>query len=268
MFYRTRSRAIRNVLAVALLAATATAAPNRAQHITGIAHVALRVWDLSASLRFYRQLGLERAFEFTKDGAPSEEFLKINDRQFIELYPGKADQRAGLMHVCFELEDLDALRERYVQAGLNPPEIKRGGAGNDLFGLRRPDGAVIEFTQYQPGSMHMRDVGQHLGADRISDRLADVIEPVADPSLAVTFYQKQLGLISESGGKAEVRVPSSTAVRLRFVTPGNPVRLVFPVDSLVETKQALDKRGIHYRDANGEVVANDPDGDEVVFVGQ
>jgi hypothetical protein len=37
-------------------------------------------------------------------GVPTQSFIKINDRQFIELYPQReASQTIGFMHVCFEV---------------------------------------------------------------------------------------------------------------------------------------------------------------------
>lgn len=270
LFSDPPTRALRNAFSLLLLVAAALADTNRTHHITGIAHIAIRVSDLSTSLRFYQSLGFERAFEFTNDGVPTEEFLKINDRQFIELYPlSETDQRPGLMHVCFESDDLIALQRAYLEAGLNPPQIKRGGAGNDLFSLRRQDAAVIEFTQYQPASMHMKDAGLHLGANRIADRLADVIEPVSNPPADVAFYHQRLGFLSEGHrSRAEVRVPSTTPVHLGFTSPDKPLRLVFPVASVSQSKEAFRKGGISYADSNRAVMVKDPDGNELVFMDQ
>ncbi|MEI9976849.1 MAG: VOC family protein [Ignavibacteriota bacterium] len=90
-----------------LCAATAWAQPS---HQTGIAHVAFRVDDLEAARTFYNRLGFEQFFEMKQGERTSEAFLKINDRQFIELYP-RTDpgQALGLMHVCYESDDLAAL---------------------------------------------------------------------------------------------------------------------------------------------------------------
>src|SRR5215475_11052084 len=64
-----------------------------------VAHVAIRVADLSASRAFYSGLGYQEAFSFDKGGSPTEAFFKINDRQFLELYPKqKPDQEVGFLH--------------------------------------------------------------------------------------------------------------------------------------------------------------------------
>ena len=60
--------------------------------IHGLAHVAYRVKDVSASRSFYQKLGYGEAFAFEKDGVITQSFLKVNDRQFIELYPAAAPQ--------------------------------------------------------------------------------------------------------------------------------------------------------------------------------
>ena len=72
-----------------VLAMVGLAAQGRKLHLClpGIAHVAIRVSDLNRSLDFYQKLGFEQSFTFTKDGVVTESFLKVNDQQFIEMYP-------------------------------------------------------------------------------------------------------------------------------------------------------------------------------------
>ena len=84
--------------------------------LDGIAHVAFRVSDLSASRVFYGKLGFEQAFEFSDAAGTTVSYLKVNDRQFIELYrrgqteKELASQPLGLMHICFDTHsELDNL---------------------------------------------------------------------------------------------------------------------------------------------------------------
>src|SRR6202040_2877985 len=106
-----------------------------------------------------------------------ESFIKINDRQFLELYPTtEKDPTPGFLHLCFEGNDLEAIHADYVSRGLTPKmNVRKAGAGNLLFtmdGPLQPSGPQnIEYTQYQPGSMHSLDQGKHLGSDRIADKL-------------------------------------------------------------------------------------------------
>src|SRR5215831_9642071 len=82
--------------------------------LDGIAHVAFRVSDLSVSREFYRKLGFEQAFEFNDAGGTTVSYMKVNDRQFIELYRRTSDsQPLGLMHICFETSDMDGLHAEY-----------------------------------------------------------------------------------------------------------------------------------------------------------
>ena len=59
----------------------------------------------------------------------------------------------GLIHICYEVHDIESLRNAYIKLGLNPPEAKKFRAGNLLFVLRDPEGQIVEFTQYLPGSL-------------------------------------------------------------------------------------------------------------------
>src|ERR1700753_546925 len=84
-------------------------------NLAGIAHVAFRVSDLTRSRIFYQKLGFQQAFVPTKDGKITESFLKVNDRQFIEIYPQQdPSQSIGFMHVCFEATVLEALTRSYL----------------------------------------------------------------------------------------------------------------------------------------------------------
>jgi len=85
---------------------TAPAAPP-SPNLAGLAHVAIRVHDLDASVAFYQKLGFVRAFALSRDGVVYEAFIKINDQQFLELYPADAkNTQIGFLHVCFYGHDL------------------------------------------------------------------------------------------------------------------------------------------------------------------
>src|SRR5580698_2482968 len=143
----------------------------------GIAHIAIRVKDIAASVAFYNKLGYMQAFAMTRpDGTVTQSFIKINDKQFMELYPiapsNPTQANPEFMHLCFEGVDLNAIHDSYVAEGLTPISVRKAAAGNLLFTLKGPqqvrDPQNIEYTQYQPGSLHTNDIGQHLGADRVA----------------------------------------------------------------------------------------------------
>ena len=89
--------------------------------LAGIAHVAIRVHDLSVSTAFYEKLGFVRAFALSHDGVVYEGFIKLNDRQFVELYPATLkDSQVGFLHLCFEGRNLQSAHNYYVSKGLTP----------------------------------------------------------------------------------------------------------------------------------------------------
>jgi hypothetical protein len=96
----------RMVQALLLVLLIAPSSPDLSPALAGIAHVAFRVTDVQKSREFYRTLGFEQAFEIADPGKPPVSYIKINDRQFIELYGrGEDSQATGLTHVCYEAAD-------------------------------------------------------------------------------------------------------------------------------------------------------------------
>ncbi len=202
MKYRPAARLL---AATALLVSTLTLASQEpatkpSPDLAGLAHVALRVHDLAASVAFYEKLGFVNAFSLSHDSAVYEAFIKINDRQFLELYPATAkDPQIGFLHVCFEGANLQSVHDYYVAHGLTPNAVRTAGAGNLLFTMPGPDTLTgpqnMEYTQYMPGSLHSKDFGQHLGKDRIATQLTDAAIAFTNPAAASAFYQDKVGFI-------------------------------------------------------------------------
>jgi catechol 2,3-dioxygenase-like lactoylglutathione lyase family enzyme len=161
---------------------------------SGIAHVAFRVASLEATRAFYNTLGFDQFFEMKQGDRTTEAFLKVNDHQFIELYPQTdPSQPIGLMHVCYESSDLEALHAEYVKRGLTVSEVRKAGAGNLLMTMKDPEGQTIEYTQYMPGSRHFEDRGKHLGAQRVAQLMVGATSPARDAAAIRTFYVDKLG---------------------------------------------------------------------------
>src|ERR1700677_4238508 len=120
------------LVSLALLSLFLTGArAQQAPPLAGIAHVAIRVHDLAASIAFYQSLGFEQAFDLRRDGVPYESFIKIDDQQFIELYPvTEKDPDPAFLHLCFEGQDLEAIYGDYLSHGLMPIAVRKAGAGN------------------------------------------------------------------------------------------------------------------------------------------
>lgn len=241
----------------------------QSRELAGIAHVAFRVHDLSKSRAFYEKVGFEQAFEFTDSGKTTEAFIKINDRQFIELYPRTADSQAiGLMHVCFEVTDIESVRNAYIKRELNPPEAKKTGAGNLLFAIHDPEGQLIEYLQYMPGSLQSGDRGKHLG-DRVSQHLVEAALVVRDPVAERAFYIAKLGF--EDGGpgmKLRIAGDSGETVSFQRAAATTRPRIIFSVGDVRSAARALRHRGFRVLKEHSGISVSDPDGALVVFTSQ
>ncbi|MEI9981607.1 MAG: VOC family protein [Edaphobacter sp.] len=234
----------------------------------GIAHVAIRVHDLAASVAFYQKLGFEQAFDLRKNDVPYESFIKINDNQFIELYPAtEHDPAVGFLHLCFEGVDLNAIHDDYVTRGLTPTAVRKAGAGNLLFtlaGPEQPSGPQnIEYTQYMPGSLHFNDQGKHLGPDRVADKLIAVALAMKDTAAARDFYINQLLFKPIAGDQMDLHMPGESGEEVEIVPAaslGTRARLTLQSANLGKAARELHKEGIEAA-KNGETLTiKDPDG--------
>ena len=91
----TRTLLLAGFAAVVSLAAPPDA-PQRPR-ITGIAHIALSVHDIAQSRIFYKDfLGFGEPYKLDNpNGSLSLTFIKVNERQYIELFPEKAPKTIG-----------------------------------------------------------------------------------------------------------------------------------------------------------------------------
>jgi catechol 2,3-dioxygenase-like lactoylglutathione lyase family enzyme len=251
-----------------LTALLAVPAPQPSPALAGIAHVALRVADLQKSREFYQNLGFEQAFEFADPGKAPVSYMKVNDRQFIELYQRSDDsQLLGLMHVCYEAGDIDALQDFYVQRGLSAPVAKKARAGNLLFSLHDPEDQTLEFTQYMPGSLHFEDRGKHLGEHRISQHMLRATIPVKEPAEEQLFYTSKLGFEETKGGDAvRLRIPGASGdeIELKAESSSTKPRITFAVTSVEKAAGDLRSRGVSFRKGEG-ISLTDPDGAVITF---
>jgi catechol 2,3-dioxygenase-like lactoylglutathione lyase family enzyme len=249
-----------------------TQAQSKASDLTGIAHVALRVADLDKSREFYKKLGFEEAFAMDQGGTPTQSFFKINDTQFIELYPQRQPaQPIGFMHVCFESSDLEALNRFYVASGLSPIPVRRAGAGNLLFTLEGPERQNIEYTQYMPGSKHWNDRGNHLGSNRISEQIYAVGIEMQELTPARTFYVEKLGFSPEQSSNPKeiwLRLPGQSGQRLEIVqqSPGAAFQLFLSVADLDRAGVQLKALQIPFKKHKSMLSIQDPDGNQVIFM--
>lgn len=164
--------------------------------ITGVSHLALFVHDIGKSRAFYKDfLGFDEPFSLTnKDGCLHVTWIKINDRQTIELFPEKEAGSDRLNHLSLETNDAEAMRAYLASRGVKVPEkVGKGRIGNLNFNITDPDGHTVEIVQYAPDSWTMREKGNFLPATRVSTQMTHVGILVGELEPALKFYRDVLG---------------------------------------------------------------------------
>ncbi len=241
---------------------------------SGIAHVAFRAANLEATRAFYNRLGFDQFFEMKRGDQTAVAFLKVNDRQFIELYPqADASQPLGLMHVCYESRDLEWLHAEYAKRGLAVSDVRKAGAGNLLMVMQDPEGQVIEYTQYMPGSRHFEDRGKHLGEKRVAQIIAGATSVARDVPAMRSFYLDKLGFSGINHGvPARLRMPGDSGQEVDLAAAGADVKsgVEFGVADLERTAETLATLGLAVKSTPPNrptmLTVADPDGVVVSFV--
>jgi catechol 2,3-dioxygenase-like lactoylglutathione lyase family enzyme len=181
--------------AFAAPAETPSDTPQRPR-ILGVAHIALSVHDIAQSRTFYKDfLGYGEPFKLDNpDGSLSLTFIKINDRQYIELFPEKAPNTDRLLHISLEVDNAEAMRLYLKAKGVKVPEkVGTGRIKNSNFMIADPDGHLVEIVQYEPDGFSMREKGKFMDGPRISARMAHVGITVGTLDPAMKFYGDILG---------------------------------------------------------------------------
>lgn len=185
------------LLAVALLSASLAApqVPKRPR-ITGVAHIALSVHDVEQSRRFYEDfLGFGEPFLLHQpDGKLSLTFIKINDRQYLELFPETEPGSDRLLHISIEVDDAEAMRAYLGARGIKVPEkVGKGRIRNSNFNVKDPDGHTVEIVQYEPDGWSVREKGKYMSDARVSERILHLGILVGALEPAMKFYRDVLG---------------------------------------------------------------------------
>jgi lactoylglutathione lyase len=181
--------------ALVLCASALPAEDAKRPRITGVAHIAIYAHDVDKSLAFYKDLlGYAEPYRLTKGSGLHLTFLKINERQCIELFPEKEAGTDRLNHIALEVDDAEAMRVYLSSRGVKVPEkVGIGRIGNANFNITDPDGHTVEIVQYKPEGWTVREKGKFLNEDRISPRIMHVGVSVATLDKAMAFYKDILG---------------------------------------------------------------------------
>jgi catechol 2,3-dioxygenase-like lactoylglutathione lyase family enzyme len=119
-------------------------------------HVAHPVADLDRSVVFYcDRLGFDLVGR-DEDPTIRQAFVSLGKGGFcVELFVplGEASNapRRAADHLAFEAADLDAYRQRVIEAGLAVPDIEVFDGGLKHFRLDDPDGLRLDFFQGRAG---------------------------------------------------------------------------------------------------------------------
>jgi len=177
--------------------------------ITGLAHVALFVKDVDRARVFYKDfLGFEEPFDLKNpNGSLSLTFIKVNDRQYIELFPEREPDTDRLNHISIETNDAEAMRLYLRSKGISVPErVPKGRIGNLNFTVKDPDGHGVEIVEYAPDGWSVRDKGKYLGTQRVSLRMLHAGILVNSVEASMKFYGDILGFQEIWRGSRDTQV--------------------------------------------------------------
>ena len=180
------------VLTTSLLAQTEAPRP----HVLGVAHIALFTSDLEKTRHFYEDfLGFQEPFTLKRDdGSVRIAFVKINDKQYVELFTDPPKQDGQLSHVAVYTDNARKMRDYLAGHGITAPTaVAKGKTGNYNFTIADPDGHGLEIVEYQPDSLTGRNQGKLIPSSRVSQRIMHVGFLVRDLDAAMKFYRDLLG---------------------------------------------------------------------------
>ena len=183
---------------IALLAITPLllAQEPKRPRVLGVAHIALFVSDIEKSRAFYKDfLGFGEPFKLDKpDGSLSLTFIKVNERQYIELFPGLQPGADRLNHISIQTDDAEAMRAYLGSRGVKvPATVPKGRIKNSNFNVKDPDGHTVEIVQYEPDGWSIREKRKFMTSARISDRMLHLGILVGDLNASRKFYGDILG---------------------------------------------------------------------------
>ncbi len=172
------------------------AGPATRPHIMGLSHVAFYVHDIEKTRAFYKTfLGFAEPYSIKNpDGSLHLTWIKINDRQTIELFPETAAGTDRLYHIALETDDAAGMRDYLAARGVKVPEkVGTGKIGNLNYFIKDPNGHIVEIVQYQPSGWTMLFKGKFLPETRISELMTHAGILVGDLGVEKAFYEDILG---------------------------------------------------------------------------
>ena len=165
--------------------------------ILGISHAAFYVSDMAKAKAFYEDFfGYASPYSIPRKTGGELVWIKINDHQTIELFPGsevKADADR-LYHVALEVSDAEAMRVYLASKGVTVPDKTAvGKIGNKNYFIKDPNGNTVEIVEYLKDGWTLRDKGKATPDTRISTHMRHVGIMVGQLDLSMKFYGDILG---------------------------------------------------------------------------
>lgn len=120
--------------------------------IKQLAHINIGSYDLEASKEFYCDiLGLEKTFEFIKEGELFGFYVGVGNNTFIEVFQDeqKGEQASNLLHhLCLEVADLETAVNAIREKGWQVSDMVLGTDQSWQAWISDPSGVQIELMQY------------------------------------------------------------------------------------------------------------------------
>jgi lactoylglutathione lyase len=223
---RDRSSCIRTFALIAAVILTAAsslfaqgAVPERPR-ITGISHAGYFVSGLPKALGFWHDLlGYDEAYDLKRPGTDQVRiaFIKINDRQHIELFTDAPTAPPNMMsHLCFTVDNLEQMRAYLRSKGI---DVKAGNGGKTrtgdyAFEIKDPDGTLVEFVQTLPSGMEAQAAGKFLPDTRIAPAIYHVGFLVGNTPKSLAFYEDILGFKETWRGGRDPKILSWINLRV------------------------------------------------------
>lgn len=118
-------------------------------------HVGIYAKDYDESMRFYKNImGFREAFTIRdKDGKPTLTYLQITRDTFLELAPATAERPAGLSHIGFWPNDLNATVAALRSRGVRIADPRTGATKTSITNAIDPNGVRLELLDFLPDSL-------------------------------------------------------------------------------------------------------------------
>jgi catechol 2,3-dioxygenase-like lactoylglutathione lyase family enzyme len=125
--------------------------------IKQLAHICIHTDDLAETEQFYCDiLGLEKGFEFEKDGDLFGFYVKLGGKTFIEVFKGDTRKVGNIDHIAIETDNIDEIISALHSNGFEATDKKLGVDHTWQSWTEDPNGVRIEFQEYTDKSMQFK----------------------------------------------------------------------------------------------------------------